>query len=329
MSLLTIKNLTVTLPPGRAARPILDRISLSVAEGETVGLVGESGSGKSVTSRSALGLFPGDAQVTGSVRIGGQDVLAMDKAALRKLRGSTAAMIFQDPRASINPLHRIGDFLTESLRTTGRRSRREAEARAGELLESVGLADPDRALRQWPHEFSGGMLQRVMIAAALTRDPRLLLADEPTTALDVSIQAEVIALLTRLRQERGMGMLFVTHDLDLAGAICDRIYVMYAGQIMETQHTAGLFQTPRHPYTAALLESRPRLASPAHRLDAVAGRQLSLGESTTGCPFQPRCGHAMPQCQASRIPLNPYDDGQGEGGTGAHAACLRAEEVTR
>ncbi|MFE7331845.1 ABC transporter ATP-binding protein [Streptomyces sp. NPDC057565] len=327
MTLLSIEDLTITLPFGQAARPILDRVSITVEEGETVGLVGESGSGKSVTSRAALGLFPAGAATAGTIRVADQTVLdstvgyRMDKAGLRRMRGGMAAMVFQDPRASVNPLHRVGDFLTEAMRTNRGLTRREAESRAAELLESVGITDPGGALRRWPHEFSGGMLQRVVIAAALAADPRLLLADEPTTALDVSTQAEVIAILARLRRERGMGMLFVTHDLDLAGAICDRIYVLYAGQVMETQPTQGLFRTPRHPYTAALLGSRPHLDGPAIRLDAISGLPLSLDQAVPGCPFAPRCERVTPDCEQDRVPLTTHD--------GAEVACLRAQEVSR
>jgi len=327
MTLLSIEDLTVALPPGRAARPILDRVSITVAQGETVGLVGESGSGKSVTSRAALGLLPDGATTTGTIRVAGHTVLdstraqTLDKAALRQLRGSTAAMIFQDPRSSINPLRRIGDFLTEAMRTNEGLTRREADVRAADLLESVGITDPGLALRRWPHEFSGGMLQRVVIAAALAADPQLLFADEPTTALDVSTQAEVIAILTRLRAERGMGMLFVTHDLDLAAAICDRIYVMYAGQIMETQSADGLFTDPRHPYTTGLLASRPHLDAAPTRLDAIRGRPLGLDQAAPGCPFAPRCTLVTHDCEQGRIPLTEHG--------GAEVACLRAQEVLR
>ncbi|MGW6358998.1 ABC transporter ATP-binding protein [Streptomyces sp. NPDC055092] len=327
MTLLSIQDLTIALPPGRAARPILDRVSITVEDGETVGLVGESGSGKSVTSRAALGLFPDGATTTGTIKVADRTVFdstigyTLDKASLRKMRGGTAAMVFQDPRSSINPLYRVGDFLTEAMRTHGALTRQEADSRAAELLESVGITDPGGALRRWPHEFSGGMLQRVVIAAALAADPRLLLADEPTTALDVSTQAEVIAILTRLRRERGMGMLFVTHDLDLAGAICDRVYVLYAGQVMETQPTQGLFSAPRHPYTAALLGSRPHLDGPAIRLDAISGRPLGLDQAVSGCPFAPRCERITPDCEEDRVPLTTHDS--------AEVACLRPEEVSR
>ncbi|MEV4249769.1 ABC transporter ATP-binding protein [Streptosporangium canum] len=315
--LLEIENLNVQLAAGKAARPILDGVSLHVAQGETVGLVGESGSGKSVTCRSVLGLFPEGAQATGNLRLDGNDVLTMSPTRLRELRRHDVSMVFQDPRASINPLRRIGDFVTEGMRAGGV-SRKDALKRAEELLESAGIRDPRAALRRYPHEFSGGMLQRVMIAGALAGEPRLLLADEPTTALDVTTQAEVVSILTDLRTERAMGMLFVTHDLELAAAICDRVYVMYAGRIVETQSADGLFGRPRHPYTAALLASTPQLDSDRPPR-SVPGRPVSLAEASPGCAFAVRCAHAQPRC-TEHAPVQREIDG-------AHVACLRAEEL--
>ncbi|MFJ9890513.1 ABC transporter ATP-binding protein [Streptomyces sp. NPDC091287] len=323
--LLDIRRMTLFLPAGRAARPVLDRVDLTVLPGQTVGLVGESGSGKSVTCRAALGLFPRGAQVSGSVRVGSHELLTMRPRELRRVRAREAAMVFQDPRSSINPLRPVGDFLTEGLRSHDRLSRTEAMTAAAELLATVGLREPRAALRKYAHEFSGGMLQRVMIAAALACRPRLLLADEPTTALDVSIQAEVIALLAKLRTERDLGLLFVTHDLDLAAAICDDIYVMYAGRIVEHAPAARLFHSPRHPYTAALLASRPRLDRHSDRLTAVRGRPLGLDETTPGCAFAPRCDRATDACRAGRVPLapttrEPSDPGQ--------VACRHPLEVS-
>ncbi|MER7503874.1 ABC transporter ATP-binding protein [Nonomuraea pusilla] len=315
--LLDVENLTVRLAQGKAARPVLDGVSLHVAQGEAVGLVGESGSGKSVTCRAALGLLPEGAAATGALRLDGDDVLTMSPARLRELRRQDVSMIFQDPRASINPLRRIGDFVTEGMRAGGV-PRKDALRRAEELLESVGIREPRAALRRYPHEFSGGMLQRVMIAGALAGEPRLLLADEPTTALDVTTQAEVISILTRLQAERGMGMLFVTHDLELAAAICDRIYVMYAGRIVESQTAEGLFGRPRHPYTTGLLAATPRLESDrAPR--GVPGRPLSLAEAPDGCAFAARCAHALPECGEADPVQRDID--------GAQVACLRAEEL--
>ncbi|MEV5982956.1 ABC transporter ATP-binding protein [Streptomyces sp. NPDC052114] len=285
---LDVQGLRITLPG--TARPVLDGVDLTVAAGETVALVGESGSGKTLTSRSALRLLPPGAVTEGAVRVHGDDVLTMDDARLRALRTGTAAMVFQDPRAALNPLRRIGDFLTEGVRAT----RADATARAAELLDAVGL---DAAvLRKYPGQVSGGMLQRVMIAAALMGDPALLLADEPTTALDATTQAEVVALLVRLRERFGTGLLFVTHDLDLAAAISDRVYVMYAGRIAEHGPAEALFARPRHPYTAALLASTPRLGTAGRRLRAIEGQPPDLRAALDGCAFAPRCPLATEAC---------------------------------
>ncbi|WP_328971741.1 ABC transporter ATP-binding protein [Streptomyces sp. NBC_00239] len=319
MTLLAYDDLRITLPG--MARPVLDGITLNVSAGEVVALVGESGSGKSVTARAALGLFPAGAGIGGRVRVEGTDLVGADAAALRDVRTSKASMIFQDPRAGINPVRRIGDFLTESLRRRSGWTKERANARAAELLDAVGLPDPVRHLRQYPHELSGGMLQRVMIAGALTADPRLLLCDEPTTALDVSTQAEIMAILGRLQREHGLGMLLITHDVELAAAACDRIYVMYAGRIVETATRTELFATPRHPYTAGLLGSSPPLEGPVGRLAPIPGAPMGLLDSAPGCSFAPRCGFAQPgRCDQSPPPLLPHGP--------ALVACHRAGELT-
>ncbi|MFG2873502.1 ABC transporter ATP-binding protein [Streptomyces sp. NPDC048337] len=318
MTLLAYEDLSVTLP--HTARPILDGIGLSVSAGETVALVGESGSGKSVTARAALGLFPADAEVCGRVRVDGTDLVGADAASLREVRTNKAAMIYQDPRAAINPVRRVGDFLTEPLRLVHGWSKDRANARAVELLGAAGLPDPARHMRQYPHELSGGMLQRVVIAAALTAEPRLLLCDEPTTALDVSTQAEILAVLGRLRRERGLGLLLITHDIELAAAVADRVYVMYAGRIVETAPVAELFATPRHPYTAGLLDSSPPLEGPLDRLTPIPGAPMGLRESAPGCAFAPRCRFAEPgRCDRSAPPLLPHGP--------AEVACHRAAEL--
>ncbi|WP_044379361.1 ABC transporter ATP-binding protein [Streptomyces noursei] len=303
---LDIRGLRLRLP--RTARPVLDGVDLTVSAGETVALVGESGSGKTLTSRSVLRLLPPGAVAEGRISVAGADVLTLTPRQLRTLRAGTAAMIFQDPRAAINPLRRIGDFLTESLRLNTKTPTAAAEARAGAMLEAVGL--PPALLRRYPSQVSGGMLQRVMIAAALMGEPALLLADEATTALDVISQAEIVALLADLRTRFGTGLLFVTHDLGLAAALSDRVCVMYAGRIVESAPAGALFARPRHPYTAALLAATPRLDAPQGRLDAIEGQPPDLRTELTGCPFAPRCASATDVCfertpAADAVPGDP------------------------
>ena len=300
--LLEIESLSLRMP-WLAKRPLLDGVSLGVDAGEVVGLVGESGSGKSLTARAVLRLLPQNADVDGRITVGDTEVLEASTDEVRALRRSTVSMVFQDPRAGINPIRRIGDFLTESLRLNHGWPKDKARARALELLQAVGLPDPERHLRQFPHELSGGMLQRVMIAGALTVEPRLLLCDEPTTALDVTTQAEILAILGRLQREQGMGMLFITHDLDLAAAVCDRVYVMYAGRIVEQSPAQALFDRPRHPYTAGLLASTPGVDADHDRLVSIPGSPLSLLENPPGCAFAPRCAYAQDACRAGQPAL--------------------------
>ncbi|MFF2808465.1 ABC transporter ATP-binding protein [Streptomyces sp. NPDC058000] len=315
---LDIRGLRLRLP--RTARPVLDGVDLTVAAGETVALVGESGSGKTLTSRSVLRLLPRGATAEGRIEVAGADVLTMTSQQLRALRTGTAAMIFQDPRAAINPLRRIGDFLTESLRLNSKMPAAEADRRAGEMLEAVGLTPA--ILRRHPHQVSGGMLQRVMIAAALMGEPALLLADEATTALDVTSQAEVVALLADLRARFGTGLLFVTHDLGLAAAISDRVCVMYAGRIVESGPADALFARPRHPYSTALLAATPRLDAPHGRLAAIEGQPPGLHEELTGCPFAPRCAFATDRCAEHEPGERPVP------GTSAHSvACHHSDRL--
>jgi oligopeptide/dipeptide ABC transporter ATP-binding protein len=228
-------------------------------------------------------------------------------------------MIFQDPRAHINPVRSIGDFLTEALRTNRGTPRAEARQRAVDALRDVGIDDGERRMRQYPHELSGGLLQRVMIASALLTEPRLLLADEPTTALDVTTQADVMAILDVLRREHGLALLFITHDLDLATAVCDRMCVMYAGQIMEMQEASALTERPLHPYTSALSAARPAIDGEVHRLAAIRGRPLSAFETPGGCPYAPRCDFAQERCAAEHPELEELE--------GGCVRCLRAREL--
>jgi oligopeptide/dipeptide ABC transporter ATP-binding protein len=312
--LLDVHGLTVRLPAGNVLRDV----SLSIGPGEALGLVGESGSGKSMTAKAIARLLPPGAVASGSVTFDGRPVFDLPAADLRRYR-SEVAMIFQDPRAHINPVRRIGDFMTEALRSQGVRSS-EAARRAGDLLDQVGIADAGRRLRQYPHELSGGMLQRVMIGAALLTGPQLLLADEPTTALDVTTQAEVMAILDELRRSQGLSLLFITHDLELAAAICDRTAVMYAGQIVEVRSSDQLHDDPLHPYTAALTAARPDISRTRLRLRTIPGRPLSAFEApSSGCAFAARCAHAAEACRSSAVPLTEL-----EGGT---TRCARAAEL--
>jgi oligopeptide/dipeptide ABC transporter ATP-binding protein len=314
--LLEVRNLTVTLPVEGEQRAVLREVSLEIEAGQAVGLVGESGSGKSMTARAIDRLLPPGAQVTGQISFGGSDVTGLSGAGLRAFRNKVA-MIFQDPRAHVNPVRRIGDFMTEALRTNAGVPAADARRLAVDMLAQVGIDDGQRRLRQYPHELSGGMLQRVMIAAALLTSPALLLADEPTTALDVTTQAEVMAILDELRREHGLAMLFITHDLDLAAAICDRTVVMYAGQIVEERASDLLHSDPLHPYTAALGGARPDIEQKAGRLRAIPGRPLSAFEAPPGeCAFAPRCGYAQPACRAAVPDLSALDGGL--------SRCLRA-----
>ncbi len=259
--LLEISGLRLDLPAPKhgAARQLLHGIDLAVADGETVGLVGESGSGKSLTARTVLGLLPDRAQTSGSVLLDGTNVLTANRAELKRLRLSTAAMIFQDPRAGINPMRTLGDHLTEALRLGEGRPAAEARARAIELLAAVHLPHPEEHLRQYPHEFSGGMLQRVMIAGALAGSPKLLVCDEPTTALDVTTQAQILDVLAEQREQRAMGMLFITHDLTLAAAFCDRVYVMREGKVVEQGAASQVLRRPANPYTQRLVAATPTI----------------------------------------------------------------------
>lgn len=266
--MLRIQDLSLRIPDGDADRQILRNVCVHADPGEIVGLVGESGSGKSTTAKAAMGLLPDGALTSGRVLVDDEDVLQMDAAALRTLRTRTAAMVFQDPRTTLNPVRTVGDFLTEQLRQLGWKPR-DARRRMVELLDAVNVSKPELRMSQYPHELSGGMLQRVVIAAALAIEPRLILADEPTSALDVSTQAEIMALLDRLRREHRFAVLFITHDLHLAAASCDRVYVMYAGEVVEEQPGARLFEGAQHPYTRTLLAAAPDLQD-ARTLDVAS-----------------------------------------------------------
>jgi oligopeptide/dipeptide ABC transporter ATP-binding protein len=318
--LLELRSVTTELEIQDAHWPVVNDVSLTIGRGEVVGLVGESGCGKSMTARTIIRLLPPRAKVRGEILLDGVDLLAMPGRAIRGVRARRVAMIFQDPRAAIDPLWTNGDHLTEGLRVHGGMSRAKARGRALELLRDVGIVDGERVLRSYPSELSGGMLQRVMIAGALAAEPELLIADEPTTALDVTIQAEIVGIFDGLRSERRLSMLFITHDLELATAICDRVLVMYAGRVMEEQPTASLFAAPLHPYTAGLLDARPTIEARHERLAVIPGRPPTPVDAPTGCPFHPRCSYAVEACAAEVPPLRRL-------GAGAFSACRRIDEI--
>ncbi|GJF31451.1 peptide ABC transporter ATP-binding protein [Kitasatospora sp. NE20-6] len=307
--LLEISGLRIDLRLDGAVRTVVHRADLSIPEGTALALVGESGSGKSLTARSVMRLLPGTARIHGDLLFAGESVPAMTPERLRAFRASDVAMVFQDPRAHVNPARSIGDFLVEGLTTARRVPAAEAVARVTRILREVGIADTDRRMRQRPHELSGGLLQRVMIAAALAAEPRLLLADEPTTALDVTTQEEVMAIIAEAREARGLAMLFITHDLELAAAVCDRVAVMYAGTTVENLPAGRLRGRAAHPYTRALLASRPSLDDAGAALRAIDGRPLSGFEAPGGCAFGDRCPHVRDLCRSDRPQPSAVGDG--------------------
>ncbi len=296
--LLEVANLRVTFPtPSGTVHPV-DGVSLSVDRGEVVALVGESGSGKSLTGLALLRLIPrpGSIDSGSELRLAGQDLLALSAEALRQVRGRRIAMIFQDPVNSLNPVLTVGAQIAETIRAHLPVARKEAAQRAEALLAEVGIADPKTRFKTYPHQMSGGMAQRVMIAIALAAEPELLIADEPTTALDVTVQAQILELLDRLRQKRGMAVLLISHDLGVVAGRADRVAVMYAGRIVEEAPTARLFAAPAHPYTRGLFASVPTLAGPRARLLPIPGTVPSAGAWPSGCRFRTRCPHVMPVC---------------------------------
>ncbi|MDQ1444434.1 MAG: peptide/nickel transport system ATP-binding protein [Acidimicrobiaceae bacterium] len=304
--LLDVAGLSTTFPTGRGPLIALDDVSLSVDRGRTLGLVGESGSGKTVLARSIMGLLPAHAHRQGHVWFEGQDLAALSPRDLRDIWGREIAMVFQDPMTSLNPVMKVGRQITESLRHHLRMGKDEARTAAVDLLDSVGIPEPKRRADEYPHQLSGGMRQRVTIAIALACWPKLLLADEPTTALDVTVQSQILDLLQAKQAERSMAMILVTHDLAVVAGRTNEIAVMYAGRIVERADTATLFAETRMPYTESLLASIPRVERPSHtRLQAIAGRPPDLVTRPGGCRFAPRCRYAQPRCAEEEPPLLP------------------------
>ncbi|MFE4710672.1 ABC transporter ATP-binding protein [Paenibacillus sp. NPDC056722] len=314
--ILDIRNLRIELKGRRRERlTVVDGISLSVSRGETLGIVGESGCGKSVLSLSMLGLLPKAMEISGGEIWYGeregeaQPLHLLKPKELRKIRGREVAMVFQDPMSSLNNSLTIGYQVTEGLRLHLGYSRQEAEAQAIELFRKVGLARPDKLLKEYPHQLSGGMRQRVMIAIAIACNPGLLIADEPTTALDVTIQAQILEVMRQIRDQDGTSIVLISHDLGLIAEMCDRIAVMYAGRIVEEGSVADIFDRPRHPYTIGLLNSIPSPSHKGHRLHSIPGAVPGLHERAVGCTFAPRCQYAMERCQTERPKLLPVGFG--------------------
>jgi len=308
-ALLSVENLNVSFatPDGRVS--VVEDVSFHVRRGEALGLVGESGCGKSVTAMSLMRLLPSPPSFVDSGRIvfDGSNLLDISESRMRALRGDRIGMIFQEPMTSLNPVYTVAYQITETLRIHWNLRGEAALARARELLQMVGIGAPDRRLRQYPHELSGGLRQRIMIAIALACEPDLLIADEPTTALDVTIQAQILKLLDRLRRELGMAVLLITHDLGVVAQTCDRVEVMYAGRIVDRSEARELFRHPRHPYTQGLLASSPHLGKKQARLPTIPGVVPQPGERGPGCYFAGRCPNVMDRCHKEIPPLAPSD----------------------
>jgi oligopeptide/dipeptide ABC transporter ATP-binding protein len=309
--LLEVENLQVSFATSRGPLQAVQGVSLTLDQGKTLGIVGESGSGKTVLSRAIMGLLPrSTATQTGSVRYDGAELLNAPNDELRKLWSTHIAMVFQDPMTSLNPVQRIGNQITEPLRIHLNLSKSEAKETALSLLMQVGIPSPVERYEAYPFELSGGMRQRVMIAIALACAPRLLMADEPTTGLDVTVQAQILDLLSQLQHEREMAMILVTHDLGVVATRTDEIIVMYAGNVVERAPTNVLFKSMAMPYTEALLKSTPRIGEPSHtRLTAIEGRPPDLLNPPSGCPFSPRCPYAQEKCHQEKPPLVEAEPG--------------------
>lgn len=311
-AVLDVQDLRTEFHVGGAVYKAVGGIDLSLKKGECLGLVGESGSGKSVTAMSVMGLVPTPPGriVGGAAFLGAEDLFAVSNERIRQLRGAVVAYVFQDPLSTLHPLFTVGDQLTEAIRAHQAMTGSQAKQRAIDLLDLVRIPNPAERLNVFPHELSGGMRQRVCIAMALANDARVLIADEPTTALDVTVQSQILALMNRLRRERDTAILFITHDFGVVSAICDRVAVMYAGRIVETGPTEAILSAPAHPYTAKLIQCVPVLGEPERRLDAITGRPPLVDNLPNGCAFAPRCPRARADCRSGDIAMSDAGDGR-------------------
>ena len=309
-TLLSVEDLHVAVDVGGRSYPALNGVSLSLREGEARGLVGESGSGKSLTLRAIMGLLPHGARVTGGrILFEGADLLAAGGRRQRAVRGTGISMIFQEPAVALNPVMKVGEQIYDAARRHRGLKKKEARDYAIHLMELTGITDPAARLDAYPFQLSGGLRQRVMIAAGVACQPRLILCDEPTTALDVTVQAQILSLFAHLRDELSAGLLYVTHDLAVVAQLCDSLTVLYSGKVMETaDDRRAVFASPRHPYTGALLKATPRIEGPVRRLEAIGGGAPSVTDRQPGCPFAPRCGYATPECTAAPVGMSPVRD---------------------
>lgn len=326
---LAVKDLQVAFSDDKGRSISVDRISFQVNPGEVVCLVGESGCGKSVTSLAVMGLLGRGGSASGSTRFLGKELLGLPERELDQIRGNSLAMIFQDPLSALNPVFPIGRQIMESMEAHTSLSRREREERAAELLKKVGLGDISSIMEKYPHQLSGGQRQRVMIAMALACGPKLLIADEPTTALDVTIQAQIMELLLKLREETGMAILLITHDMGVVAQMADRVLVMYAGQIIEQAPVFDLFDRPAHPYTRALMAAMPTVGrGREHVLSSIRGTVPERYDQMTGCRFGPRCPYRTERCGEPQIDREFDTAGRGPEEQNRLVRCCRAEEIT-
>ena len=307
--LLQVEKLTVALPTKSGYHKAVDEVSFSLDAGEVLGIAGESGSGKTMTALCLFGLLPNGARTSGSIRLDGTELLQLSSRELRAIRGRQIAMVSQDPATALHPILPVGTQITEHMRYHLGVSKAEALSRAAELLRTVRIPDPDQALRSYPGQFSGGMRQRIAIAIALAAEPRLLVADEPTTALDVTVQAGILRLLDRLCRERGLAVIVITHDLGVMSATARRLCVLYAGRLAEAGPVSQLLGSPRHPYTRGLLDALPHPEGGGAPLIPIGGSPPSLGNVPAGCPFHPRCRYGVASCATDRPDPHPISDG--------------------
>ena len=316
-SILQIRDLRVTFNTQMGELKAVRGIDVDVAPGEILGVVGESGSGKSVSFLAAMGLLPSSATITGSVKLDGQELIGSKRKAFRSVRGKSLAMVFQDPLSALNPVHRVGDQIVEMIQSHQDMNTHDAEKRAVELLEIVGIPQPGERARQYPHEFSGGMRQRVVIAMAIANNPKVLIADEPTTALDVTVQAQILEVIQKVQQTFGTAVVLITHDLGVIARVADSVNVMYAGRNVESGSVQSIFDHPSHPYTRGLLSSLPHEG--VERLQPIAGFPPNMLAPPSGCGFAPRCQFAVDACNAELPSLQPFDD--------LLTSCIRAVDL--